>query len=51
MAIVESDPSTSIGELLQTLADDSDAIVQMAAKAAVTEMSQRLKQGEEGWKE
>ncbi len=38
-------------ERLQALADDSDAIVQMAAKAAVTEMSQRLKQGEEGWKE
>ena len=41
----------SDSELLQTLADDSDAIVQMAAKAAVTEMTQRLKQGEEGWKE
>ena len=38
-------------ERLQVLADDGDATVQMAAKAAVTEMSQRLKRGEEGWKE
>tara|TARA_B100000809_G_scaffold220064_1_gene227586 strand:+ start:371 stop:2062 length:1692 start_codon:yes stop_codon:yes gene_type:complete len=38
-------------ERLQVLADDGDATVQMAAKAAVTEISQRLKQGEEGWKE
>ena len=41
----------SDSERLQVLADDGDATVQMAAKAAVTEMSQRLKQGEEGWKE
>ena len=38
-------------ERLQVLADEDDAAVQMAAKAAVTEMSERLKQGEEGWKE
>ncbi|MDP7397794.1 MAG: DUF4340 domain-containing protein [Lentisphaeria bacterium] len=38
-------------ERLQVLADDGDTTVQMAAKAAVTEISQRLKQGEEGWKE
>lgn len=38
-------------ERLQVLTGDGNATVQMAAKAAVTEMSQRLKQGEEGWKE
>ena len=38
-------------ERLQVLADEGDAAVQMAAKAAVSEMSERLKQGEEGWKE
>lgn len=38
-------------ERLQVLADEDDAAVQMAAKAAVSEMSERLNQGEEGWKE